>query len=414
MFPYLNQPAEFDRAAWTVGELTTYIREMFELDYRLKDVEVTGEISNFTRAASGHLYFTLKDATAQIKCVMWRSQAERLRFRPAEGDAVTARGRISVYEAGGVYQLYAERLQPVGRGDLAAAFERLKEDLAAEGLFDAEHKRPIPRAPRRIGIVTSTGAAALRDILNVLQRRNPFVSVLIAPTLVQGETAPPQIVRALKWLDDRDDIDTIIVARGGGSIEDLWAFNDERVARAVFHARHPIISGVGHETDFTITDFVADLRAPTPSAAAELAVIDLSDIRPVLREYERALSAEIDAALAARREVVRARLQLLGLLSPRRVIDADRQLVDSLTGRMSRATHRAIDRHRSRLDVALAGLTAVSPMATLARGFAIVRDAGGNVIRATAQAAPGEAISIQVSDGTFGARVSELYTDDAD
>lgn len=407
MFPFLNQSAEFDRAVWTVAELTTYIRELFELDYRLQDVEVTGEISNFTRAASGHLYFTLKDATAQIKCVMWRSQAERLRFRPAEGDAVTARGRISVYEANGVYQLYAERLQPVGRGDLAAAFERLKEDLAAEGLFDAEHKQPIPRLPRKIGIVTSTGAAALRDILNVLQRRNPLVSVLIAPTLVQGESAPPQIVRALKWLDDRDDVDLIIIARGGGSIEDLWAFNDERVARAIYQARHPVVSGVGHETDFTITDFVADLRAPTPSAAAELAVIDLSELQPVIREYGRALWVEIDAALATRRETVRARVQLLGLLSPRRVIDADRQQVDGLTSRMSRAAERALDRQRARLDVAVAGLTAVSPSATLARGFAIVRDAGGNVIRATAQVKPGDGISIQISDGTIGARVTE-------
>lgn len=407
MFPYLNKSAESDHAIWTVGELTTYIREMFELDYRLQDIEVTGEISNFTRAASGHLYFTLKDATAQIKCVMWRSQAERLHFRPAEGDAVTARGRISVYEANGVYQLYAERLQPVGRGDLAAAFERLKEDLAAEGLFDAEHKQPIPRLPRKIGIVTSTGAAALRDILNVLQRRNPLVSVLIAPTLVQGEMAPPQIVRALNWLDDRDDIDLIIIARGGGSIEDLWAFNDERVARAIYQARHPIISGVGHETDFTITDFVADLRAPTPSAAAELAVIDLSELQPVIREYGRALWVELDAALSTRREAVRARVQLLGLLTPRRLIDADRQQVDGLTGRMSRATERALDRQRARLDVAVAGLTAVSPSATLARGFAIVRDAGGNVIRATTQVGAGDTISIQVSDGTIGARVTE-------
>lgn len=406
MFPFIKQSDEFDHSVWTVGELTTYIREMFELDYRLQDVEVTGEISNFTRAASGHLYFTLKDASAQIKCVMWRTQAERLRFRPVEGDAVTARGRISVYEVGGIYQLYAERLQPVGRGDLAAAFERLKEELAAEGLFDADHKQPIPRVPRKIGIVTSTGAAALRDILNVLQRRNPLVSVLIAPTLVQGEMAPLQIVRALKWLDDRDDIDTIIAARGGGSIEDLWAFNDERVARAIYDARHPVISGVGHETDFTITDFVADLRAPTPSAAAELAVIDLSDVRPVIRDYERALRAELDAALAGRREMVRSGMQLLNLLSPRRTIDADHQQIDMLADRMTRALHRVLDRHRSRLDIAVAGLTVVNPLATLARGFAIVRDDGGNVIRAITQANPGEGITIQVSDGTFGARVN--------
>lgn len=407
MFPFLTQSPESDRGTWTVGELTAYIREMFELDYRLQDIEVTGEISNFTRASSGHLYFTLKDGAAQIKCVMWRSQAERLKFRPAEGDAVLARGRISVYEAGGIYQLYAERLQPAGRGDLAVAFERLKEALAAEGLFDAEHKQAIPRLPRKIGIVTSAGAAALRDILNVLQRRNPFVAVLIAPTLVQGELAPPQIVSALRWLDGRDDIDTIIIARGGGSIEDLWAFNDERVARAVFAARHPIISGVGHETDFTITDFVADLRAPTPSAAAELAVPDLSNIGPVLEDMVLGITQRINGEIAARRETVRVRTQLLWLLSPRRSVDADQQLVDSLVERMGRAATRVHDRYAGRLAVAQASLAAVDPEATLARGFAIVRDTTGQVVRHKDQVRPGAGLTIQVSDGTIAARVSE-------
>lgn len=405
MFSFMNPGAESSPTTWTVSELTAYIREMFELDYRLQEVEVSGEISNFTRAASGHLYFTLKDGAAQIKCVMWRSQAERLRFRPAEGDAVLARGRISVYDAGGVYQLYAERLMPAGRGDLALAFERLKEQLAGEGLFDPEAKQPIPAFPRKIGIVTSSGAAALRDILTVLQRRNPLVAVLIAPTLVQGELAPPQIVRALRWLDERDDIDTIIIARGGGSIEDLWAFNDERVARAVFAARHPIISGVGHETDFTITDFVADLRAPTPSAAAELAAPDLSNIRPYIQQTSRALADGLANAVAQRRETLRARLRLLWLLSPRRTVDADRQQIDALTDRMARATQRLLDRRAGRLAVAQAGLTAVSPLGTLARGFAIVRDGDGRLIRSVTQARPGEAITIQVSDGVLGGRI---------
>lgn len=407
MFPFLNQPAHDDRSVWSVSELTAYIREMFELDYRLQDVEVTGEISNFTRAASGHLYFTLKDGAAQIKCVMWRSQAERLRFRPVEGDAVLARGRISVYDAGGVYQLYAERLQPAGRGDLAVAFERLKESLAAEGLFDGEYKKPIPRLPRKIGIVTSADAAALRDILNVLQRRNPLVSVLIAPTLVQGEMAPAQIVRALRWLDDRDDIDTIIIARGGGSIEDLWAFNDERVARAIFAARHPIISGVGHETDFTIADFVADLRAPTPSVAAELAVPDLSNIQPVLEEWAAVLDRNMLEAVSIRREALRSRSQMLWLLNPRRLVDADRQQIDAITERLGRAVQRVYDRQTSRLAIAQAGLMAFSPEATLSRGFAIVRDAGGRVIISIEQAHPGDQVSVRVRDGEFTAQVTE-------
>lgn len=405
MFPLLNPSVESGHSIWSVGELTTYIREMFELDYRLQDLEVAGEISNFTRAASGHLYFTLKDGTAQIKCVMWRSQAERLKFRPTEGDAVVARGRVSVYDAGGVYQLYAERLSPVGRGDLAIAFEQLKARLAEEGLFDAAYKQAIPRFPQKIGIVTSVGAAALRDILTVLQRRNPLISVFIAPTLVQGDLAPPQIVRALRWLDDRDDVDIIIIARGGGSIEDLWAFNDERVARAVFAARHPVISGVGHETDFTITDFVADLRAPTPSAAAELAAPDLSSIRPVLVDLDHALTESIMAVIDQGREAVRMRVQLLWLLNPRRMVDSSRQTVDRLSDRLTRAAQRALDRQGARLAVAQTGLNAFNPEATLARGFAIVRDADGRVVRSVSQAKVDSSLTIQVSDGTFDARV---------
>jgi exodeoxyribonuclease VII large subunit len=405
MFRFPDQPST-DHTIWTVGELSAYVRQMFDLDYRLRDMDVSGEISNFTRAASGHLYFTLKDSTAQLKCVMWRSQAERLRFRPTEGDAVIAHGRVSVYEVGGVYQLYVDHLQPAGRGDLAAAFERLKDKLAAEGLFDADHKRPIPGFARRIGIVTSADAAALRDILTVLQRRNPLVSVLIAPTLVQGEQAPAQIVRALRGLDARDDIDLILIARGGGSIEDLWAFNDERVARAIYEARHPIISGVGHETDFTISDFVADLRAPTPSAAAELAVPDLAGVRPALAQMDIALTATVLKGIAQRREAVRSSAQLLALLSPRRLLDSDRQQVDALTGRLDRSIRRVVDRRQGRLAVAEAALSAVSPLATLARGFAIVRDGDGRLIRAVNEARPGATITIQVSDGTFRAQVT--------
>ncbi|MCW5864394.1 MAG: exodeoxyribonuclease VII large subunit [Anaerolineae bacterium] len=404
MFSFPGHSAP-DHTIWTVGELTSYVRQMFEMDYRLRDIDVSGEISNFTRAASGHIYFTLKDAGAQLKCVMWRSMAERLRFRPAEGDAVIAHGRVSVYEVSGVYQLYVDHMQPAGRGDLAAAFERLKDVLAAEGLFDPERKRPIPPFPRKIGIVTSADAAALRDILIVLARRNPLVAVLIAPTLVQGELAPAQIVRALQRLDQRDDIDVILLARGGGSIEDLWAFNDERVARAIFAARHPIISGIGHETDFTIADFVADLRAPTPSAAAELAVPDLSGVGPALAEMRATLTAAIGGALAARREALRARAQWLTLLSPQRLLDSDRQRVDMLAGRLAGSVARGLERRRGRLAVAGSSLMAFNPQATLARGFAIVRGPDGELIRSVVQARPGAPLRVQVSDGVFGATV---------
>ncbi len=391
---------------WSVSELTGYIKELFEIDFRLRDIEVEGEISNFVRARSGHLYFTLKDENAQLKCVMWRSQAERLRFQPQDGDAVLAHGRVSVYESGGVYQLYADFLQPAGRGDLALAFERLKEQLAGEGLFDVERKQPIPVLPKKIGVVTSADAAALRDILHVLNRRCPLVSVLIAPTLVQGDQAPPNIVRALRWLDGRDDIDTIIIARGGGSMEDLWAFNDERVARAIFAAEHPIISGVGHETDFTIADFVADLRAPTPSAAAEMAVPDLSDMPLVLAEYRSRLAGLAGRQLQQKRWQVQAQAQTLRLHSPRAALDNNRQRLDGYLGRMDQSLRLRLTKARSQVAVLAAELGAVSPTATLARGYAIVRTADGRLLRSVSQAASGERINVQVGDGEFGATVT--------
>jgi exodeoxyribonuclease VII large subunit len=401
-----SQFSGYEQTVWRVSELTSYIRQLFELDYRLQDLDITGEISNFSRAASGHLYFTLKDASAQIKCVMWRTQAERLRALPADGDAVIAHGRISVYETGGVYQLYVDSMHPAGRGDLALSFERLKEKLTAEGLFDGEYKKPIPPFPGKIGIVTSVGAAALRDILIVLQRRNPLITVLIAPTLVQGEAAPSQIIRALRWLDDRDDIDTIILARGGGSIEDLWAFNDEQVARAIFTARHPIISGVGHETDFTIADFVADLRAPTPSAAAELAAPDLSGMRNLIQEFSEELITTTNHNLADRREILRGRKQVLWLLNPRRLLDSDRQHLDNLIENFYRSIRQRIDDRHNQLMLAERALSAVSPIATLGRGFAIVRDESGQLIRSVTEVRRNQPILVQVSDGSFEAEVT--------
>ncbi|MFO7680329.1 MAG: exodeoxyribonuclease VII large subunit [Chloroflexota bacterium] len=391
---------------WTVAGLTAYIREMFEIDYRLQDVEISGEISNFTRARSGHLYFTLKDAEAQLKCVMWRSAADKLRFTPGDGDAVVAGGRISVYEASGVYQLYADTLQPAGRGGLALAFERLKQRLADEGLFDPAHKIAIPTVPKKIGIVTSADAAALRDILNVLNRRYPLVSVLIAPTLVQGDEAPAQIVRALQWLDGRSDIDTIIMARGGGSVEDLWAFNDERVARAIFAAEHPIITGVGHEIDFTIADFVADQRAPTPSAAAEIAVPDIEEILALVRGLQAAMVPEMQALIQQKRWQLQSLTRTLSSLSPRTRLDNNRQRIDMLAGRLERAARTRLDRAQSRLNILHTGLTAVSPQATLARGYAIVRDENGRLVKSTTSVHSGDRLRIQVADGAFPATVT--------
>ncbi len=405
MEPLFGQ-ADQEHSTWTVGDLTAYIRELFELDYRLQDVRVEGEISNFTQARSGHLYFTLKDENAQLKCVMWRSNAERLRFRPSDGDAIVARGHISVYEVGGVYQLYTQSLSPTGRGDLALAFERLKQRLAEEGLFDPEHKQPLPRFPRKIGVVTSADAAALRDILNVLRRRSPFLSVLIAPALVQGDAAPNQIVRSLQWLDARDDVDTIIVARGGGSIEDLWAFNDEGVVRAIFAAHHPVISGVGHETDFTIADFVADVRAPTPSAAAELAAPDVAELRPHVQTLGTAVYRHMQTILEQERWQVQSLVRSLRHLGPQARLAGSRQQVDGLTGRLEQAIVRHLERRRGRLDMARARLNAVGPLATLSRGYAIVRrEDDGRIVRSVGDVTAGDQLRVRVADGSFDAAV---------
>ena len=388
---------------WSVGDLTAYIKELFEIDFRLRDLDVSGEISNFTRARSGHLYFTLKDDEAQLKCVMWRTSAQRLIFDPQDGDAVVIHGRVSVYEASGVYQLYADFMEPAGRGDLALAFEQLKEKLAAEGLFDPEHKKPIPGFPRKIGLVTSADAAALRDILNVLQRRHPLISVLLAPTLVQGLDAPPQIIQAIRWLDGRDDIDLIIVARGGGSIEDLWAFNDEGVARAIFSARHPVISGIGHETDFTIADFVSDLRAPTPSAAAELAVPDISDLSLALSATSQRLAALLRNQIEQAGWQFRTVLRSLQYLSPMAKLDSHFQRVDTLQMRLEKEIRHTLERAHLKVALADSQLKSVNPRAILARGFAIIRLNDGQIVRSVGQVKKGDSLEIQVADGSFEA-----------
>ena len=402
-----------DGGAWSVGDLNAYIKELFDVDFRLRDVAVSGEISNFSRARSGHLYFTLKDDRAQLRCVMWKSAALQLPFDPQDGDAVVASGRVSVYEVGGAYQLYAERLTPAGRGDLAQAFELLKQRLAAEGLFDEAHKKPIPAFPQKIGIVTSANAAALRDILNVLRRRYPLATVLIAPTLVQGPEAPGQIIRALRWLDGRDDVDTILVSRGGGSIEDLWAFNDEGVARAIFAARHPIICGVGHEIDTTIADFVADLRAPTPSAAAELAVPDMGELRLGLNGLRQLLESGIAMELRERRTRVADLSRTLGLLGPTARLDSARQRLDTFSLRLDAAMVRGLERRAGSVALLKGQLSGVSPLATLARGYAIVRSPGGRVVRGADEVAPGQPLTVQVHRGRFDVTVTEATTGDA-
>ena len=388
-----------------MSALNRYIRAALETDYRLKDITVEGELSNVSRPASGHLYFTLKDGSAQLKCVMWKPLAARLVYRPRDGDRVEAHGSISVYEAGGQYQLYADWIQAGGQGDLFRQFTALKAKLEAEGLFDPARKRPIPPRPHRVAIVTSPTAAALRDMLNVIRRRWPSLEILVCPTPVQGDDAPTQIVRAILSAAELKP-DMIIVARGGGSIEDLWAFNDESVARAIAASPVPVISGVGHETDFTLADFAADLRAPTPSAAAELATPDRAELAADLSGLTDRLAEALNARLRERRWRLAERTAALRGLSPRAALANSRQRLDDLTIRTLTAIEHRLEIERGRA-IGLAGrLDSLSPLAVLKRGYAVVTRAGtAEVIRSASAVAPGDLLDVRVSEGKFGARV---------
>lgn len=401
----LLEPNDLQSQTWRVSEINGYIRELFELDVNLQNIELEGEISNFTAARSGHLYFTLKDESSQIKCVMWRSAAQKLRFDPQEGDAVVLKGSISVYEASGVYQFYATKMKPAGRGDLMVAFEQLKQKLQSEGLFDPERKQPLPRFPAKIGIVTSINAAALRDILNVLTRRYPLADVLISPTLVQGTDAPPQIVRALRWLDGRTDVDVILVARGGGSIEDLWAFNDEAVAREIAAASHPIVAGVGHETDFTIADFVADVRAPTPSAAAEIATPDIGSIEEFVAGSAQYMQQQISNRLAVGMESVDTLTRTLRLLGPSHQIQTYRQKIDQLLMALDNSGGRRVAEKSHALSLLQTRLESANPKSILARGYAIVTRDDQTIVRRASEVSAGETLTIKVSEGEIEAEV---------
>jgi len=392
----------------SVAELTSYIRHLIEGDLSLQDVWVSGEVSNMTRARSGHWYFTLKDSDAQLRCVMWRSDAARQTSPIDNGDAIEVHGKIGLYEPRGEYQLYADAIRPVGVGDLYQQFERLKAKLAAEGLFDAERKREYPAFPHQIGVVTSPTAAAFQDILNVLKRRFPLAEVILSPTMVQGNDAPRQIVEAIGRLNAYTEVDLILVCRGGGSIEDLWAFNDEQVALAVAGSRIPVITGVGHETDFTIVDFVSDVRAPTPSAAAEQAVPNLADINAGLRLLTERLDGMMYDALLEREDKLNNVQRTLDYISPARTIANFRQRVDDLHGRVQRSQQDRLRRLRDRLDSKTAALEAASPQAILNRGYAIVtRSDDDRRIISELDATPGTGITIQLKDGELKARIED-------
>lgn len=400
------QPSLFASVQWTVTTLTRHIRDLLETDAELQDVWVEGEISNLSRPASGHIYFTLKDAGASLRSVMWKTSAARLMTSLQDGMAVAVHGKIGVYEVSGQYQLYADQIRPVGEGALYQEFLRLKALLEAEGLFDAERKRPIPELPKRIGIVTSATGAAIRDMLSAIRRRLPIVEVILAPAPVQGDDAPPKLVSAIESLNRLKLVpDVILLARGGGSIEDLWAFNDERVVRAVAASHVPIICGVGHETDFTLSDFAADLRAPTPTAAAELATsITVVDLQENLSTLDSQLTTSLFDLLSEQQNNLNSLRDGLRFFSPARRIESNRQRLDDLSSRADAGQAHRLALEASQLEGQEKRLEALSPLKVLGRGYAVVtRQKDGALIHKVAQAR--DDIRVRVSDGEFDAQV---------
>lgn len=387
----------------TVSKLTARIVALFERDDQLRDVWVSGEVSNWKRAASGHVYFRLKDSGATINAVMWKGAAQGQSWLPREGDQVLAHGYVGVYPEGGAYQLYANVLRPAGKGQLYAAFEQLKQKLQAEGKFD--RKRPLPVRPQRIAIVTSPDAAALRDMLRVLSARWPLVEVIVFACLVQGSEAPGQIAAAIaaanRYSENVAPIDTLIVGRGGGSIEDLWAFNDERVANAVFAGSLPVVSGVGHETDFTIVDFVADLRAPTPSAAAAAATPDRAEWIGQLAAVEQSLAERALDMLEHEQQHLAQATGRLTRTHPRRQLDRQLQSLDDRTRRLHLALTRRLERLAGRRFAATQKLGALNPQRVLQRGYSIVQHLHGSVVLGPQDAAAGDSLLVRSVGGEY-------------
>ncbi|GBC83548.1 Exodeoxyribonuclease 7 large subunit [bacterium HR10] len=455
MAPTILAKVAAERHALTVSELTYRIKDLLEGEF--PDLWIRGEISNFKHHSSGHWYFTLKDAHAQLSCVCFRLQNRLIRFRPEDGLEVYARGRLSVYEKRGEYRLLVDYMEPVGVGSLQLAFEQLKARLAAEGLFDPERKRPLPLMPRKIGVITSPTGAVIRDILRILKRRNRGIDVLIFPVRVQGDGAAEEIAEAIRILNRRDDLDVLIVGRGGGSIEDLWAFNEEIVARAIFHSRIPIISAVGHETDFTIADFVADVRAPTPSAAAEMvaarrdelierfAALELRLVKAtrylIVRRRERLsqlqarpglmrarnlvqqalqraddLDYRLQIAMTKRLRAARERFAALSLRltaqRPSRRLAETRGRLALLQNRLSATIRERIQTARRHLSAAVGKLDALSPLAVLSRGYAIVWNERGAIVRDAADVNVGDRLRVRLFKGRVNVVTEEVRPDE--
>lgn len=383
----------------TVGQLNRYVKSLLEGDRNLLSVYIGGEISNFTNHyKSGHLYMSLKDETAVVKAVMFRGYASKLAFTPENGMKVIVKARVSLYEKDGAFQIYIEEMQPDGVGALQIAYEQLKARLEKEGLFDPARKRPIPRYPQRVGVITSPTGAAVRDIMNVLGRRFPLAEIVFMPVLVQGEGAPPQLVRAVELFNEKKAADVLIIGRGGGSIEELWAFNDERVARAVAASAIPVISAVGHETDFTICDFAADLRAPTPSAAAELAVPDTRSLLSRLQQLQTVSRQAVVHRLQTERKRLTALREKRCLSTPLFYVEGQAMRLDFATRAFASAAQMQLTRADRRLAALSGKLDALSPLKVLSRGYSIVQKEGA-VVKSTAGLSPGDELSLRMTDG---------------
>ena len=392
----------------TITQINEYIRSLLDGDRLLVNVAIKGEISNYKVYPSGHHYFTLKDEGGALKCVMFKGSAMKLRFRPDNGMQVIAMGRITVYPRDGAYQLYCTGMVLDGIGDLYAAFEQLKIKLAAQGLFDPAHKKTLPKYPATIGIVTSSAGAAVHDMIRILRKRYPLTKVLLLPVRVQGQEAPGEIAAAIRYANHFRLADLLIVGRGGGSIEDLWAFNDEKVALAIYHSSIPVISAVGHEPDVTISDFVADLRAATPSNAAELAVPDQDMLRQTLDAMSEAMASAMNRQIKAARQHLRVLSDSPALKSPKSYLLQRKNSVESLKNRLVSAQKHQINVHAKRFVAITAKLDAMSPLKVLSRGYAMVQQEDGKIIRKIEDVAAGDCIRVTLEDGYFNATVQNL------
>lgn len=394
------------KTVYSVGQVNRYVKNMFIQDYVLRKVYVKGEVSNCKYHTSGHIYFSLKDETGVLSCVMFAGQRRGLAFRMKDGDRVVVGGAVDVYERDGRYQMYAKEITLEGAGALYERFLALKAELEEMGMFAPEYKQPIPRFIRRLGVVTAPTGAAVQDIRNISLRRNPYLQIILYPALVQGDGAADSIVKGIRMLDEAG-VDTIIVGRGGGSIEDLWAFNEEKVARAIFECRTPIISAVGHEVDFTIADFVADLRAPTPSAAAELAVDDMAQVMYTLSSYQKRFQRDMREEIEFQRVRLGQYQMRLKYLSPESRLRDRRQALVDFEDALRRAMDNKLQQYRHRLGIYLERYQGLSPLAKLNQGYSFVADTDGRGITSVSQVKPGDRVEISVTDGVIQAEVSD-------